>query len=245
MTEEVDVDPAGSADYEPADVGQLGWVTEPQRAQLEAFAGSNWVAWLSEELDRRRWDWRSATADDLSAWLDEQLPTMLAGNDELSWLSESQVAQVDALATKRGDPHEWLVAALDGWWPQWREASVDARVQGLDQLLPSLVPVQELGWVSPDQQAWIASVVPGDWRAWLTAQLDSAWPDWAQATPDVLQPWLGQALPSLLAAPPEAATASNEARPPQVPVSGDQSTQLPKSTQDFVQKIDEIMSTFE
>jgi hypothetical protein len=62
--------------------------------------------------------------------------------------------------------------------------------------------VEELEWVSEDQQDRLADVAAerGDWHTWLPEELDQRWPAWREATDAVLAPWLDQVLDQLTGA---------------------------------------------
>jgi hypothetical protein len=123
---------------------------------------------------------------------------------QLAWVTDAQMAGLEALTDVRGDWTAWLPAQLDEWWPDWMSARPEDLVPWLDEWLPSLssappLEPRDLHWVTSEQVAVLEAVgaARGHWTEWLPAQLDQWWSDWSTAPPEQLAPWLDEWLPAL------------------------------------------------
>lgn len=175
------------------------WVTPEQRVRLDELRAEygDWPEWVPAELDDTWPGWRDAQPNELTQWLDARL------NAGLSWVTDTQQAQLNELWEIRGDWREWLPVELDTHWPDWKTSTPQELAGWLDGLIPMLVmPAEEatdrFGWVTDTQQGQLAAAYPGDWRAPLTEQLDSRWgPGWDDNPDSHKQAWLDDLLPTL------------------------------------------------
>ncbi|TWD79401.1 hypothetical protein FB561_0459 [Kribbella amoyensis] len=200
---------------ERIDAVALGWVTATQQSQLGTLTDrGDWREWLPRQLDEWWADWAKASPGELTAWLDGGLASLLPADEtaepafdarELTWVTPSQSAALEAYTPERGDWRTWLPGQLDIWWPDWTTASPDDLTPWLDNALPSLPPpgpqqdARALTWVTPELVERLDAMnrTKGDWHDWLPGQLDIWWPDWTTASPDNLVPWLVTALAGL------------------------------------------------
>ena len=126
------------------DPRELRWVTADQAGRLEKVSTGrgHWTEWLPTQLDEWWADWPSASDQELTPWLDEWLPTLTPAEAfdarDLGWVHESQVDELEAYASTRGDWRDWLPEQLDEWWPEWPTADSETLIPWLTECLAVL-----------------------------------------------------------------------------------------------------------
>ncbi|TDP91815.1 hypothetical protein [Labedaea rhizosphaerae] len=175
-----------------ADPRDLAWVTEAQRAQLEAHRPTrgDWREWLPEQLNQWWPEWTASTPDQLTPWLDEAMVAL--GPAPVADTAADTVADTGTTAVDVAES----VNPLDEIEVSPEEIPAEDKPAALSD--PD--NVFSLAWVTESQGSQLDEMteIRGDWHDWLIDEMTERRPEWVDLSPDELTAWLDDLIPLLV-----------------------------------------------